>query len=111
MFVRKLYYDLVSGRALSSFSLEGDVYLTTFAEDTGSFFELSGRTEANTGCMVWNAPDAETEANFASATSVSVDVTQTPHALVFDYTPIEPAPDPVAEMETALNELGVATRE
>lgn len=111
MFIRKLYYDLETGTVLESQMRQGDVVMTTFAEDAEVLSSLAGRTEADTGCMVWETPDAETEAAFAAATGVSVDVTQTPHALVFDYTPLPAEPDPVAEMETALNEMGVVTRE
>ena len=111
MFIRKLYYDIETGVVLSCHMRQGSVRMTTFAEDAAALPELAGRTEADTGCMVWTEPDAETEAAFIAATGVSVDVTQTPHQLVFDYTPLPVEPDPVAEMETALNELGVKTRE
>ena len=111
MFIRKLYYDLTTGTVLSSHMRQGSVRMTTFAEDVASLPELAGRIEEDTGCMVWETSNAETEAAFAAATGVSVDVMQTPHALVFDYTPLPVDPDPVAEMETALNELGVLTRE
>lgn len=111
MFIRKLYYDLTTGAVLSSHMRQGSVRMTTFAEDINVLPELAGRTEADTGCMVWTEADAEIEAAFAAATSVTVDVTQTPHTLVFDYTPLPAEPDPVAEMETALNEMGVVTRE
>lgn len=110
MFIRKLYYDLTTGAVLSSHMRQGDVRMTTFAEDAAALPELAGRTEADTGCMVWDAYDEDTEAAFAAATSVCVDVTHTPHLVVFDYTPVEES-DPVAEMEAALNELGVETRE
>ena len=111
MFIRKLYYDISIGTVLSSHMRQGSVRMTTFAEDVASLPELAGRTEADTGCMVWAEPDEALEAAFTAATGVSVDVTQTPHALGFDYTPLPAEPDPVAEMETALNEMGVVTRE
>jgi hypothetical protein len=111
MFIRKLYYDLATGEVLSSHMRQGSVRMTTFDEDVAALPELAGRTEADTGCMVWESPDAETETAFAAASGVSVDVTQTPHALVFDYTPAVVEPDPVEVMEAALNEMGVMTRE
>lgn len=111
MFIRKLYYDSTTGTVLSSHMRQGSVRMTTFAEDVASLPELAGRTEEDTGCMVWETPNAETEAAFAAATGVSVDVTQTPHALVFDYTPIEGEADPVEVMAEALNELGVEVYE
>lgn len=85
MFIRKLYYDLTTGTVLSSHMRQGSVRMTTFAKDVAALPELAGRTEADTGCMVWTEPDAETEAAFAACTGITVDVTQTPHAVVFDY--------------------------
>lgn len=111
MFIRKLYYDLTTGAVLSSHMRQGDVIMTTFAEDVAVLPELAGRTEADTGCMVWTEFDSVIEEAFAAATSVSVDVAAEPHQIVFDYTPLPVEPDPVAEMEAALNELGVTTRE
>lgn len=112
MFIRKLYYDLTDGTVLESHMRQGSVRMTTFAEDVAALSSLAGRTEADTGCIVWTEPDTEIETAFANATGVRVDVSATPHTLLFDYTPmeIETEPDP-ATMETALNELGVETRE
>lgn len=108
MFVRKLYYDLTNGNVLYSVMMQGDVKLTTFEQDATTLPSLKGRTEADTGCMVWAEPDPEIEAGFEGATGVSVDVTQTPHEIVWDYTPIEEpeTPDP-AVMEEALTKMGV----
>ena len=112
MFIRKVYYDLSSGTVLESHMRQGNVRMTTFSEDVAALTTLAGRTEADTGCMVWNEPDAEIEAGFEGATGVSVDVTQDPPVIVWDYTPIEEPEEPdAATMEAALNELGVATRE
>ncbi len=108
MFVRKLYYDLTTGEVLESHMRQGSVMMTTFEEDTAVLPTLNGRTEADTGCMVWTEPNAEIEMAFMMATNVSVDVTKTPHEVVFDYTPIEEpeTPDP-AVMEEALTKMGV----
>lgn len=111
MFIRKLYYDLTTGDVLSSHMRQGNVRMTTFAEDVASLPELVERTEADTGCMVWTEPDAAIEEAFSKATGVSVDVAAKPNQVVFDFTPILVEPDPVEAMETALNELGVQTRE
>ena len=109
MFIRKLYYDLATGAVLSSHMRQGNVRMTTFGEDINVLPELAGRTEENTGCIVWTEPAPQVEANFAAATSVTVDVeTKQP---VFDFTPIPAEPDPIEAMENALNELGVNTRE
>ena len=83
MFVRKLYYDPATGDVLESHMRQGDVRMTTFAEDAAVLPTLSGRTEEGVGCMVWTEPDEAVEAAFAACSGVSVDVTQTPHAVVF----------------------------
>ena len=111
MFVRKLYYDLETGAVLSSHMRQGAVKMTTFAEDINVLPELAGRTEAGTGCIMWTDPDTVMEEAFSKATGVSVDVAAEPHQIVFDYTPLPVEPDPIADMEAALNELGVTTRE
>lgn len=84
MFVRKLYYDLPTGAVLESHMRQGDVRMTTFAEDCAALPSLAGRTEADTGCIVWTEPDTAVEAGFAACTCVSVDVTQTPHVVIFE---------------------------
>ena len=111
MFIRKLYYDKTTGEVLSSHMRQGNVKMTTFAEDINVLAELAGRTEADTGSMVWGEPDAALEEAFFKATGVSVDVSAEPHQIIFDFTPLPVEPDPVEVMETALNELGVKTRE
>lgn len=108
MFIRKLYYDKTTGEVLSSHMRQGNVKMTTFAEDVETLPELAGRTEADTICMMWTEPDAALEEAFSKATGVTVDVSVTPHQIVFDYTPVPVEPD---EMEQALNELGVVTRD
>lgn len=84
MFVRKLYYDPATGDVLESHMRQGDVRMTTFAEDAAVLSALSGRTEEDTGCMVWTEPDAAVEAAFAACAGVSVDVTRQPHAVIFE---------------------------
>lgn len=112
MFIRKLYYDLSTGEVLDSHMRQGGVRMTTFEHDVSAIPELEGRTESDTGCIVWTEPNAEIEANFEAATGISVDVTQDPPVIVWDYTPIETNTEPdAATMEAALNELGVTTRE
>lgn len=86
MFVRKIYYDLSTGAVLESHMRQGNVRMTTFAEDCSTLPSLVGRTDENTGCTVWTEPDAAVEDAFAACTGVSVDVTRQPHQLLFDYT-------------------------
>ena len=83
MFVRKLYYDLTTGAVLESHMRQGDVRMTTFAEDCAALPSLAGRSEADTGCMLWTEPDAATEDAFAACAGVTVDVTRQPHALLW----------------------------
>ena len=83
MFVRKLYYDPATGDVLESHMRQGDVRMTTFAEDAALLPALSSRSEEDTGCMVWTEPDAAVEAAFAACAGVTVDVTQQLHALVW----------------------------
>lgn len=97
MFVRKVYYDLTTGVVLESHMRQGAVRMTTFQADCAVLSTLSSRTEADTGCMVWMEPDAEIETAFSTCTSVSVDVTQDPHQLVFDYSQPEEPQDISAE--------------
>ena len=89
MFCRKIYYDLATGIVLESHMKQGSVRMTAFERDVVVLPSLAGRTEANTGCMVWTEPNEEIENAFVGATSISIDVTQTPHKIVWDYTPIE----------------------
>lgn len=102
MFIRKLYYDLNMGGVLESSMRQGSVRMTTFAEDVATLPSLTGRTEADTGCMVWTEPDAVIEEAFTACTSVSVDVSQEPHQLVFDYTQPEVPQDIPAEEALAI---------
>lgn len=85
MFVRKLYYDLTTGAVLESHMRHGNVRMTTFAEDAAVLPTLSGRSEEDTGCMVWTEPDAATEACFVNAVCVGVDIEQNPPALIWEY--------------------------
>lgn len=85
MFVRKLYYDPDTGDVLESHMRRGDVRMTTFAEDAALLPALSGRSEDDTGCMVWTEPDAAVEACFANAICTGVDITQNPTALIWEY--------------------------
>ena len=87
MFIRKLYYDLNTGAALECRMRQGAVRETTFAQDCAALPALAGRSEADTGCMVWTEPDAAVEAAFAACSGVSVDVTQQPHAVVWEHAP------------------------
>ena len=97
MFVRKLYYDAQTGTVVRSSMMQGHVRLTSKAEDMAALPELAAYAEApeNLGVMVWTEPDAQVEDCMSQATKITVDVTVTPHQIVYDFTPLpEPEPQP-----------------
>ena len=85
MFIRKLYYDLNTGAVIESHMRHGNVRMTTFAEDAAVLPTLAGRSEEDTGCMVWTELDAAVEAHFDTAICVGVDITQNPPAIIWEY--------------------------
>lgn len=101
MFVRRLYYD-TTGAMLHSYMMAGSITVLP-ADEVAAGLGLT-----NYACMEWLEPDQAIEDSFArSYGRVNVDVTQEPHALVFDYS--EP-PEPYNEytdMQAALGVLGV----
>ena len=112
MFFRKVYYAPQTGDVVGLITMEGDVRLTSFADDALMCDALMRYTEDEIGLLKWDVKDRAVEENFQKCSSFKVDVSAEPHQVVFDYTPAtsSEAPDP-AEMEAALNELGVQTRE
>ena len=94
MFVRKLYYDATTGAVVRSSMMQGHVRLTSLDEDMAALPELAPYAGAPgaLGVMVWTEPDLEVEDCMSRATSVRVDVSQTPHQIEYDYTPL-PQPE------------------
>lgn len=85
MFVRRLYYD-TTGAMLHSYMMAGSITVLP-ADEVAAGLGLT-----NYACMEWLEPDPAIEDSFArSYGRVSVDVSQDPHELVFDYS--EPPPD------------------
>ena len=72
MFVRRYYYDLASGETVLSYMRQGDVIAGSVSGDYLSQPQLAERSAADTGCMEWLTPDAETEANFLAHNGVKV---------------------------------------
>lgn len=111
MFLRRLFYDLITGEMLS-------MRLTSGAAIAPSV-EVDAEGLMNWGVVEWTTPDLATEAAMASAdedgnpraVTVKVDVKSVPPKPVYTYAPIEDgAPIHAGEMEdmqTALNLLGV----
>ena len=86
-FIRRYYYDLLTGETLISYMTQGEIEPNTIEQDV----ELYGLT--NYGYFEWTEPDEQIEANFANSYGrVTVDVSKEPHELVFDFTPL-PEPE------------------
>ncbi len=102
MFVRRLYYSNETGETLHSYMMAGNITVLS-ADEVAEGLGLT-----NYAYMEWLEPDQEIEDNFArSYGRVSVDVSQDPHALVFDLSePPEPYNE-YADMQAALGVLGV----
>lgn len=102
MFVRRLYYSNETGETLHSYMMSGAIQVSPADEVAG------GLGLTNYAYMEWLEPDSAIEDSFArSYGRVSVDVTQEPHALVFDLSePPEPYNE-YADMRAALGVLGV----
>ncbi len=102
MFVRRLYYDFATGVMLHSYMMSGAIQVLPADE------VAAGLGLANYAYMEWLEPDQAIEDSFTrSYGRVSVDVSQDPHALVFDLSePPEPYNE-YADMQAALGVLGV----
>ena len=107
MFIRKLYYHTQTGEVLHSFMAQGAVRLTTTEEDAAAIPALVEAGDA-LGVFVWTEPDAQVEANMAAATGIRVDVSGTPHTIVYDYTPL-PEEATLDDALAALEEIGINT--
>ena len=107
MFVRRLYYDRETGNTLHSYIMSGDIVILPVDE------VAAGLGLTDYGYMEWMEPDPAIEDSFArSYGRVSVDVTQEPHALVFDYSEPPDVPSAldvldarVTDCEGAINTL------
>lgn len=113
MFLRRLFYDLTTGKML-------DMRMTSGAAIAPSI-EKEAEGLVNWGVVEWTAPDPEAEAAMSKKdadgnprkVTVTVDVKSVPPKPVYTYAPIEDgAPTTVhagemEDMQTALNLLGV----
>ena len=106
MFVRRLYYDFATGVMLHSYMMSGAIQVLPADE------VAAGLGLANYAYMEWLEPDQAIEDSFTrSYGRVRVDITQEPHALVFDMSePAEPYNE-YADMQAALGVLGVTPME
>lgn len=111
MFIRQLYYNKDNGNLVYGYSMN---YFHTDETPRLDFAEAFPHIDVETiGLMEWLEPDEEIEAKMNGNYTVTVDVTVTPHQLVFTEIP-EPEPIPedeqnatVEDYEAALKELGV----
>ncbi|MFR9199355.1 MAG: hypothetical protein ACLVML_00775 [Candidatus Gastranaerophilaceae bacterium] len=107
MFIRRLYYGTQTGETLYSYVMSGDIVILS-ADDVAAGLGLT-----DYGHMEWLEPDPAIEDSFArSYGRVNVDVTQEPHALVFDYSEPPDVPSAldvldarVTDCEGAINTL------
>lgn len=92
MFIRRHFYDLNTGETLHSYMMQGHIKPVTAEQDAENY------NLTNYGVFEWTTPNEQIENNFMTAYGVTVDVTKTPHELVFDFTPPpEPVPEPTFE--------------
>lgn len=107
MFIRRLYYNLTDGHTLYSYMMSGAIVILP-AEEVAEELGLT-----NYAYMEWTELDQAIEDSFArSYGRVSVDVSQDPHELVFDYSEPPDAPSVlevldarVTDCEGAINTL------
>lgn len=108
-FVRRIYYDKLTGEVLDSHMAQGDIVVLPVSEELAILPELAGRTETDTGVLEWLTPDPEVEAMAAVKMPV-VDVSGGVPVLGWaDWPEPEPAPeyDELADAVEALGVLGV----
>lgn len=98
-YILRIYYDLFSGEIVFFHTQSGEAFsVMPMSHDFAVYPQLAGRTEEDTGCLEWQERDDETEGKLVGGEYIArVDVTQTPHVLVFD----EPSEDPDPELTDA----------
>lgn len=106
MFVRKLYYDNASGGMLYGIMMQGSIVISSKEQDMERISALQPYRDkpGELGLFMWTEPDPEVERNMAAATGVSVDVNQTPHVIVYDFTsvPVEPVDEALLASEVLM---------
>lgn len=110
-FIRRIYYLLATGEIIYGYSMENEHYMPSIEADYEVYAQLKPYADRRDeiGLMEWIEPDPEIEDQFARAYGYSVDVSQDPPALVFDFTP-PPEPEPeIDERDEALRLLGIDT--
>lgn len=115
-FLRRFYYDLETGKEITYYvqiQYGGTLIVNTFEKDFEIYKSLEGRSFENTGVFEWFEPDEEIELKFNGNYNVSVDVSVTPHQLVFteipkpEELPEDEQPVTTEDCLNALEEVGV----
>lgn len=92
MFIRRLYYNLSGGSVIYNYSMEGSFEYVDSETEKILFFP--DRDVLNIGSFEWLEPDEEIEMKMNGDYDVSVDVSVSPHKLVFTERVIpEPSDD------------------
>jgi hypothetical protein len=104
MFIRRIYYDKITGEILHSYMMQGDILHFSPEKDFETNAELIGRSFADVDCMEWATPNEEIEDSFARCSSFSIVGGQ----LMFNFDPILiPGESSTTDMANALEILGV----
>lgn len=100
----RIYYDLDTGDIIFFYTQSGEaIAVMPLSHDFAVYPQLADRNEADTGCLEWLERDEEMEAKLTSSEYIAtVDVTQTPHALVFTEPPVDPTPTLTADEALAI---------
>ena len=102
MFIRRIYYSNLDGRLLHQYMMRGDIIIQS-AETIAAELGL-----ADYGLMEWLEPDDTVEQAFLdSHNRVSIDLSGENPALVFDYSSLPDVSSELADMQTALETLGI----
>lgn len=97
MFIRRYYYDLLTGKTILSYMRQGDILKGSIEEDFLFYEELQGKDLSQVGVMEWEEPDAQIEENFASHNGVKV---ENGELVFYDETPVEPETPSYADLLT-----------
>lgn len=103
-YIRRIYYDLSTGEIAFFYTQFGEaINIMPLSHDFAVYPQLADRSEADTGCLEWLERDEALEAKLTSGEYVvTVDVTQTPHALIFTEPPVDPDPTLTADEALAI---------
>lgn len=106
-YIKRVFYDLMSGEIILSYSQSGlTLNVMPLSHDFAVYPQLADRTEADTGCLEWQERDETVEDKLVSGEYIArVDVTRTPHVLVFEPILIEDDPE-LTDAETLAVLLG-----